>query len=164
MKKIICAITLILALTFNFGCSQATDPGLQSIRITQSLFGECFVEMDVMYGGKYCVRKMEDGEQILQGEKMIDDDSLGKYRYVIELVDTGISDKFRDNYKITEAKPLKDVPSSMNDKINIRYARADDSTVFIYIGSDDAIELGESLADFNESGFDTAKISFKIAN
>ena len=123
---------------------------ITQIRIVKGKTGKNILRIEYGWSAyekaKYSVRTMDEGEALLLPDGLLPDNggSLGEYRIEIMLTDVRRSEQLYNEYPSKSVHKLKDVPSELNSKINIRIVcPSDDSKLIIYIGSDEPIKIKE---------------------
>jgi len=126
------------------------DACVNDVKVVKSLTGRETLRIkygwDVSKNMSYSVLSLREGQKILSDEEFVDDDgSLGKYRVEIELRgNVRAGSALIEKYPNGESHTLKDVPSGLEGKYNIRIISTEESALIIHLGSDSPIKVEET--------------------
>jgi len=137
------------------------DFGVQHIKIIEDNSGKLSLNIDYIFSiSSYNVRMLEKGEKPFWADEQFsfDGESLGEYQIEIQLNGATISEKMYKNLSAADVEKLKDVPVGLWSRFNIM-VRSFDDYAFIYIGSDEPINIEEQ--DFTK--VNSLKGSIEIA-
>ena len=135
-----------------------TDTGIQQIRFVENDLGKELLIVD--YFGDvsgYSTRLMDEDEMEFIGMDYAENDgALGKYRIEIVLSDTKLSEKFINRYSLGKIYEIENASSKLNLRVSTNFSYG----CFLYIGSDNQINIAEQ--EFTKLNYPMGSIELVI--